>query len=131
MHMCIFVSICPVCVSECMCVQLCILHAYVHMEDYMVACVCSGQGGVSCEAIYVYEQMWAPQPQSHQSTNSRERTLLPNMGCNCTADLTGLWSESLKKTPDYFPCPQDDHLSSDMITTWPTCQQNKTRHSFH
>lgn len=62
-------SICDVC-----------LHAYVHVEGYMEACVRSRQGGASCEAVYVYEQMRAPQPHSHQSSNYQRKNITGQYG---------------------------------------------------
>lgn len=63
-----------------MCALLCILYACVRVEDYMGACVCKGQGGALCEAISVYEQMWAPQPQSHQSSNYQRQNITGQYG---------------------------------------------------
>lgn len=111
-----------------MCAWLCILHAHVHVEGYMFV-----HARVEHRARQsMCMSKWGHH--SHIATNpltTRGRTLLANMEWNCMAGLTGFWAERLRKTPDYFPSPQDHHLSSDMITTWPTCQQNKSGHSFH
>ena len=37
--------------SDCVCEG--ILYVYMHLECYMVACVCSDLGGVLCNAIYL------------------------------------------------------------------------------
>jgi len=71
---------------------------------------------------------------SHRATSPltmRGWTLLGSTGWNYMDGLTGFWGESLRKTPDYVPCPQDHHLSSDKITTWPACQLKKLKNSFH
>lgn len=64
-------------VFVCMCVRM---YAYAHVEGDMVTCVCSGQGGASCNAIYVYKQMWAPEPQSHQSSNYQRHNITGQYG---------------------------------------------------
>lgn len=88
-----------------MCAWLCILHAHVHVEGYMEAFVRSRQGGASCEAVYVYEQMRAPQPHSHQSSNYQRKNITGQYGVKLHGWSHWFWGRKTEKNTRLFSKP--------------------------
>lgn len=74
-------------------------------------CACRGlhvrsrQGGASCEAVYVYEQMRAPQPHSHQSSNYQRKNITGQYGVKLHGWSHWFWGRKTEKNTRLFSKP--------------------------